>query len=162
LAARSRKRQRTELILSKKKSSDEIPHTCALLAPSLHQPIFNGGTVMQEMTTIPPSQWGSFLAQFSARHCGQEADIEHVDPESMRPVAIRLPLIRVESSGERGSEGEFHVLSGDQTGIIEDAIANPIRIKVKEWDAGQSAELEMASRNGGAIRVRVSGPSTMQ
>jgi hypothetical protein len=117
---------------------------------------------MQEVTTIPPSQWGSFLARFSAQHCGQEADIEHVDPQSVRTVAVRLPLIRVESSGQPGGLSEFHVCSGDQTGVIEDAIADPIRIKVREWDGGQRAELEMASRDGGAIRVRVSGPQTVQ
>jgi len=116
---------------------------------------------MQEVTTIPPAQWGSFLARFSVQHCGQEADIEHVDPDSSRSVAIRLPLIRVDSSGGPGGDTQFHVCSGDQTGVIEDAIADPIRIKVREWDSG-AAELEMASRNGAAIRVRVSGPQTVQ
>ena len=117
---------------------------------------------MQEVTTIPPSQWGSFLARFSAEHCGQEADIEHLDPQSSRTVAVRLPLIRVDSSGSPGSEPQFHVCSGDQTGVIEDALANPLRIKVREWDGGRAAELEMASRDGAAIRVRVSGPQTVQ
>src|SRR4051794_34655290 len=112
-------------------SADEIRYTCSVLAPGLHSPLLIGGTVMQEVTTIPPSQWGSFLAQFSAQHCGQEADIEHVDPESVRAVAIRLPLIRVDSAGGSDAVPQFHVCSGDQTGIVEDALTNPIRIKVK-------------------------------
>lgn len=114
---------------------------------------------MQEMTTIPPAQWGSFLARFSAEHSGQEADVLSVDHEVVRPIAIRLPLIRMETSGTPGGEPELHVSAGDSTGAVEGIMPHPIRIAVREWDGGESAELEMQSRDGDAIRVRIRGSS---
>jgi len=110
---------------------------------------------MQEMTTIPRAQWERFLADFSMEHAGQDADIEAVNGEMSRPIAIRLPLIRVAADGA-GSHPRVQVSTGDMTGTVNQAISDPVRIQVRQWEEGHAAELELESSGGMAIRVRVS------
>jgi hypothetical protein len=112
---------------------------------------------MQGMTNIPREQWGRFLAEFSVEHAGQDADVEAIIGEQSRPIAIRLPLIRVSAAGP-GGEPQVQISTGDMTGSVNQAVVDPVRIQVRHWDDGHSAELEMESSAGTAVRVRVTGP----
>lgn len=106
-------------------------------------------------TSIPTSEWSPFLERFTMEHCGQEVDVETVGPDMSRPIAVRLPLIRVSAERRPGEEGQIDLRAGDSTGTIREAIREPTKIEVSEWDGGRSAELRVESRNGVAVRVRV-------
>ena len=92
-------------------------------------------------------------------HRGQDADVEAVGPSTCRPVAVRLPLLRISADRLPGEAASVDVHTGDSTGTVRQALSDPVRVRVAEWDEGRSAELQVESRDGTAVRVRVGSSS---
>jgi hypothetical protein len=114
---------------------------------------------MREASEVPIAEWTPFFEQFTVMHRGQEADVEAVGPSNCRPVAVRLPLLRISSDRLPGEAASIDVRTGDSTGTVRQALSDPVRVRVAEWDEGKSAELQLESRDGTAVRVRVGPPA---
>ena len=110
---------------------------------------------MREASEVPIAEWTPFFEQFTVMHRGQDADVEAVGPSNCRPVAVRLPLLRVSADRSPGEAARIDVRTGDSTGTVRQALSDPVRVRVAEWDEGRSAELQLESRDGTAVRVRV-------
>jgi hypothetical protein len=110
---------------------------------------------MRESSEVPIAEWTPFFEQFTVLHRGQEADIEAIGPKACRPVAVRLPLIRIRSDRKPGEQASIDVSTGDSTGTVHEALSNPVRVRVAEWNEGRGAELQIEGRDGTAVRVRV-------
>jgi len=88
-------------------------------------------------------------------HRGEDVDVEAIGPTSCRPVAVRLPLLRISSERNPGEGSSIDVSTGDSTGTVRQALSNPVRVRVAEWDEGRGAELQLEGEDGTAVRVRV-------
>ncbi len=111
-----------------------------------------------DMREVPCAEWQPFLNQFSHAHEGQAADIASADPGTPMHLQARgLPLMGITMEGPTDDACiEIMAASADGT-MLDHRIDHARRIRLREWNQGVSAEIEIIGAGAVMTRLRV-GP----
>jgi hypothetical protein len=109
---------------------------------------------------VVPGEWSSFFDQFSRLHHGKRVNVQTMGGElGVQANAVSLPLMGVVAEPRDDGGRSISVMAGESPDAhVTHAIARPSKVRIAEWNDGESAALQIEAEGGWTTLVQV-GPA---